>query len=921
MTPERWRQVQTVLHAAMAVPATERGTYLVGACAGDAELLREVESLLAHLSQGSGFLSTPAAALSGAMPGRESSLVGRQLGRYTVRERLGSGGMGEVYLAEDTQLRRPVALKALHDDGIITPEGRQRLLREAQAVASLNHPNIAAIYDLIDVTGDAGTPPHIVMEFVAGETLSARLKSGHLPVAEALRVGRDVADALAATHRQGIIHRDLKPANLQITTDGRVKVLDFGLARRIVSGTETTNLTTERAPLSRADLRIAGTPGYMSPEQALGRPVGTPTDVFSLGIVLFEMLAGHRPQPGEEHLPVAPAIDALVARMLAIEPGDRPSAADVLTELDRLLRPDSVADRGPAPPQRRARGFTYEAAAATVVLMLAAGGVTWWWTSSGTIRDHRPSIAILPLVNLTGDSAKDYIGIGIVETLTTSLARVRSVNVISRTGLADLPRGTADLRTIARDVGATLLLQGSVQQSGDRLRVNAKLVSPDGSVSWAGDADALVSDLFTLETRIATAVVAGLPVTVSAEDRQSAVAPPTRNSGALDAYWQGLAFRDRGDPVSLKLAIASLEKATSLDPQSAAAFGALGDTYRLEYVAVRDKAWLDKATAAIERGLVLDPTRTEVQMSLAMLYSQTGRAPAAVDELRRVIAQNPNNDEAHRRLAAALNEIPRPQEALAEYQAAVILRPEYWRNQQVLGLFFYGQGRMQDAVSAFTRVIEIRPDDANAYLQRGSAFQSMGDTARARADYERSNKLEPNAAAYSNLGTLAYIQSRYAEAAQAFAAAIKMRPTRAVYHRNLGDAYIKLTRAADARVEYLQAITLAQNVLAVNPNDVTSLSQLAVYEAKVGRSREARQHADEAVAHNPSSPEVLFRRAVVLTLIGDTTAAIAALKDAVDHGYSIELVRTEDDLARLANVREFRQLITKTADSQKGVGR
>src|SRR5262245_8544969 len=274
--------------------------------------------------------------------------------------------MGEVYLAEDTQLRRPVALKALYDDGVITPEGRQRLLREARAVAALNHPNIAVIYDLIDVTGDAGTPPHIVMEYVAGETLSDRLRRGPLPVAEALRIGKDVADALAATHKQGIIHRDLKPANLQLAADGRVKVLDFGLARKVAPATETTSLTPHRAPMSSADLRIAGTPGYMSPEQALGRPIGTPTDVFSLGVVLFEMLTGHRPHPGDALPPeslaiitttirvrdrepeVASAIGELVTRMLAMDPAKRPSAADVVTQIGALLQPDSRNDAAPA---------------------------------------------------------------------------------------------------------------------------------------------------------------------------------------------------------------------------------------------------------------------------------------------------------------------------------------------------------------------------------------------------------------------------------------------------------------------------------------------------------------------------------------------------------------------------------------------
>jgi len=926
MTPERWQQIQALLHAAMALPTTDRGTYLAGACAGDDDLLREVESLLAQLSQGSGFLSTPALDLGAAMPGRESSLVGRQLGRYVVQERLGSGGMGEVYRAEDTQLRRTVALKALHDDGVISPEGRQRLLREAQAVAALNHPNIAAIYDLINITSDAATPPHIVMEYVPGETLSMRLKRGPLHVTEALRVGREVADALAATHKRGIIHRDLKPANLQLTADGRVKVLDFGLARRVASPVDTTNFTTDRAPLSLADHRIAGTPGYMSPEQALGRPVGTPTDVFSLGIVLFEMLTGHRPYPGEEVLPVSLAmistptpqvqgrrseftsmIDALVTRMLAIEPGDRPTAADIVSEFDSLLRPDSSDVQAPGTAPRR-RWLSSEAAVAAVAMILATAGVAWW-ASRGPAPDRRPAIAVLPLVNLTGDATQDYIGIGIAETLTTSLARVRSVSVISRTGLADLPRGSADARTIARDVGATLVLQGSVQTSGDRMRVNAKLVRPDGSVAWAGETDSPVIDLFTLQSRLAEAVIAGLSVSVSAAERQTAVTPPTRNADALQAYWQGLAFLDRDDPRNLSLAIASLEKATMLDRQFAVAFGTLGDAYRQLYGRTGETSLIPKATAAIERGLALDPDRTEVRMSLAALYGGTGRPADAADEFRKVLARHPDNDEAHRRLAAVLQSTGKPDEALREYQLAATLRPEYWRNQQSLGFFFYTQKRLQEAVTAFTRVVAIR-QDSNSYNQRGGALQALGNRAAARADYEKAIALDAdNAAAYSNLGVLSFEEKRYDDAARAFAGAIRLRPKRALYHRNLGDAYTKLTRKDEARAEYLTAINLTNETLGVNPTDANALSQLAVYEAKVGRASDARRHADDAVARNAANPDVLFRRGVVLALIGDVRGAVSALTNAVNHGYNVGQLREEDDLAGIANDPEFRKLI------------
>ena len=922
MTPERWQQLQSLLNAALAIPAGDRARFLAGACAGDAELQHEAESLLVHASEGSGFLSVPGVTVERDFV-QEISLVGKQLGPYSIKSRLGTGGMGDVYLAEDTRLRRQVAIKAVREPGPPSPASRSRLLREARAAGALNHPHIAAIYDIIEETGDANTPPHIVMEYVEGETLSDLLRHGRLETGEALRFARDVADALAAAHGRGIVHRDLKPANLRVTLQRRVKVLDFGLAQRMSAAvpTETSTLTADHV-LHTLLPRIAGTPGYMSPEQVLGRPVGPPSDIFSLGIVLFEMLSGTRAFPGGDFstaaeatlmkpvprladavMGISPPIDALVSRMLDLDAAKRPTADQVLAELQALEPPTDAA--GPA--RRLSARWSVVGAFVVVMAMVAlVNGVVRWNASRNTVTD-RPSIAVLPLANLSGDPAKDYLGIGIAETLTTSLTRVSQVSVVSHTSLADTRRN-ADVGTIARDVGATLVLQGSVQQSGGRLRVSAKLLRPDGSVLWAGDADAPEADLFSLETQLAASMIAGLPIRLTAAEQQNAVVPPTQNREALEAYWQGMAFLDRGDPATLSLAIASLERATTLDSRFAVAFAALGDGYHQLYTRSGETALIPKATAAIERGLAIDPARTQVRMSLASLYTDTGRPAEAAVELRKIISEHPDNDEAHRRLGLLLNNTGQPEEALRELQVAATLRPEYWRNQQSLGFFFYTQKRLKEAVAAFTRVIAIR-QDANAYLQRGSALQALGDRAGARADYEKTIALDAgNPAAYSNLGILAFEQQRYEDAASAFSAAIKLRPKRAIYHRNLGDAYIKLGRKDQARTAYVEAIALTNEALRVNPADANALSQLAVYEAKVGRAAEARRHADDAVKRNATSPDVLFRRGVALALLGDRAGALSALTSAVNHGYNVEQIRTEDDLSSLAGVPEFRKL-------------
>ncbi len=854
------------------------------------------------------------------------------IGPYRVLEIIGAGGMGEVYLAEDTRLHRKVALKALREVPGDDIDVRERLLREARAIAALNHPHIAAIYDVVESNEGGSARSVIVMEYVPGETLGSRLRRGKLTIAEALTIGIEVADALTAAHRHGIIHRDLKPANIRLTPEGRVKVLDFGLARTFAAESiDTTVVTpTEHGPLTGPG-HVAGTPGYMSPEQLRGQPLDHRTDIYSLGVVLFEMLAGRRAFAGDfigtavaaltaptPHVRavepgVPPAVDALVARMMSLDVFARPAtAAEVLGELERL-RGDVTGGLGAAAPvaHKRSRVMAYAGVATAVLIGGATVGVLNYRRILPPPTRERPVIAVLPLTNLSGDASKDYLGIGIADTLTTNLARLSSVSVISRGADVDAAR-TAAIATIARDLGANLIVQGSVQQAGDRLRVSAKLVRPTGDIAWAGDAESTLSDLFAIESRLANALVDALQVNVTPAERQDATRPPTLDRQALDDYWRGIALIDRNDPASRAAAIDALQHAVERDPEFALAHAALGESYRNKYAETNDRTWITRATSEVTRALQIDPGRADVRLSLAVVYRDTGRTGSAVDELRRVLADQPSNDNAHRILGEILGAEGRADDAQRELLQAVNLRPQYWRNHASLGQFYLSAGRLQDAVQAFTRRADLRPDEPTAFLQLGAACQALGDNARARSNYERAIQLQPNAGAYSNLGLIHYSERRYADAVTAFEAAVKLRPNRALYRRNLGDAYLKVDRKADARVEYGKAVQLAQEQLAINPSDATLESQLAVYEAKFGRRQEALHHAEGAVVLNSTSVDVLYRRAVVLALTGDGAAAVKALAEAVQRGYSATLAREDDDLTSLHGRVDFQALFSAT---------
>jgi serine/threonine protein kinase/tetratricopeptide (TPR) repeat protein len=932
VTPERWQQIQKLLGAALERPADERAGVVAEACAGDEELLQEVTSLLDQASQGSGFLSKPGFATVSNSDTTVAgvTLVGKTIaGRYQVKSRLGFGGMGDVYLADDAQLRCAVALKAIRESGP-TAEGRARLLREARAAAALrDHASIAAIYDVLDADDEAGTPALIVMEYVDGENLSDRMRSTRIATGDALRYARDVADALAAAHSRGIMHRDLKPANLRITRDNRIKVLDFGLARRIAIATalptETSTMTGERA-FEALMPRIAGTPGYMSPEQLLGRPIGAPSDVFSLGVVLFEMLSGKRPVAGDDFFSAAqammtkriprlavaapgisPAVDALVARMLDIDAAKRPTAAEVLTEL-AAMSPTSQRDLAPVPVRSRRSAVI---GAILAIAVVGTAGVAWWRTAR-SVPAGRPVIAVLPFANLSGDTAKDYLGVGISDALNTNLSRFAAVSVIPHSTVEEAGAlRMTDVVKIASSVGATMILQGSVQTSGPRLRVSANLMSADGKVVWSGDSETTETELFSAENRLAESLIDALRIAVSDEQLQRMAKPPTANRAALDAYWQGLAelYRNANDPEHFDRAIASLRNAVARDPGFSLAYAALGDAYRGKSRATNDPAMMDEATAQVTEALRIDPDQPEVRLSLANLYRATGRNGAAVEELKRLLGTRPSNDEAHRLLGEILADEGRTNEAFAELQRAIELRPQYWRNQRALGQFSQRSGKFSDAIAAFTRLVALKPDDYLAYQQLGTAYQLQGDKARARENYERSIALNPNASSYTNLGTILYTEGNYVAAARAYEQAIGLAPKRALYRRNLGDTYLKLHRRDDARAAYEKAVQLTEESLTVNPSDALTLSQLGVYEAKLGRRIDAERHVSGAAALNPTSADVLYRRAVVLSLNGKLDDALVQLKASIGRGFSKQAALEDDDLSALRSRPAFQSLL------------
>ncbi len=841
--------------------------------------------------------------------------------------------MGEVYLAEDTRLHRRVALKRLTGSRLTTPEARHQLLREARAAAILNHPNIAVVYDVID----DGNQSIIVMEYVAGETLAQLVRRGRLSPHQVIDIGIQLASALAEAHGHEIIHRDLKPANILLTPDGKAKILDFGLAK--APPTPDSSATT--------DGRVVGTPAYMAPEQMLGYRVDHRADLFSLGVVLFQLLTGRWPfkdrdsqawtlEAMKEHTPQAADLDAsipvelsaVVYRAMSPEPLQRQqSARELGEELKRLageLSEQPTVGRFSSGMEPRA-GMRARTAVpyrkVVVVAGLLSAAVAVWLLVAGKIPAHDPGddgppvIAVLPLANVSGDPTIDHVGVGIAHTLITKLSAIPSVTMISRSATLEYIGQSQDTRKVAKDLGASFVVNGSVQRLDDLLHVTVNLVRPDDSVVWGGEYDGKLSELFELQRKLASGLTRALHLNLTPAEARRLGAPPTSNMDAFAEFSQGRDFLDRPhDPDNLDRAVALFESALAKDPNFVQAHAALGEAYWAQFEQTTDSRWTDKARIAAEEARRLDPDHPSVTYTLAVIYEGSGRTDEAVEELRRTLTLQPNSDDSYRLLGEILAESGRINDAAEEFRRAIAIRPSFWGHHYSLGRAYLNAGKLADAALAFQRVTELQPDLPVGFQTLGVTYHMMGDLDRAVPNYLKAIELGLAWVAHSNLGTIYYRQGKFSKAAQSYAEALKLNPSSSNNHRNLGDAFQKLDRPEDARKAYLTSAELDRNRLEVNPKDARAMEMLAVVEAKLGRSAEALRLAAEAVKLAPEDSQALYSKAVVHALTGQTEEAMVALKEAIARGYSVTEVREDEDLAALRELPAFKEL----ADGQTG---
>ena len=732
MKADRWSLVSEIYAGARERAPAIRATFLDESCRGDEALRAEVEALLAHdLPSTPAFDVVAAGLASAAYPH-----PGATLGSYRLVELIGEGGMGQVYRAHDAELGRDVAIKFLAPLYASDPDRRARFHGEARVLASVNHPHVGAIYGVADWGDFRG----LVLELVEGDTLADRLahaagaKTG-LPLLDAVAFAIEIAEALEAAHAKGIVHRDLKPSNIKIGVDGRVKVLDFGLAKAVGDAGAVPGGTFSPDGGSHEASVIAGTGPYMSPEQRQGHAVDQRTDVWAFGCVLYEMLCGRRafvgkgePSAGQNRgpdwtaLPRNTPVDlsGLLRRLLEPDPTRRTST---MTEARGVLERCLTGLRGSS---RRPAYALLVAAAVAVVAAVIFGA--WRWTSTAPLVTEPTidAIAVLPLRNLTGDDGQEYLTDGTTEAVIASLAQVRSLDVTTLGSVLRLKDTKDSLPAIASRLGVDAVVDGSLQRIGGRIRVSARVVGADGHVRMPSrDFEADESDLLPLQVTVARTIADEIRAQLNPEERQRLLNPKPVRPDAYTEYLLGRHNLWKLDEGSLRAAIVHFERAIAIQPDYARAYAELAMAHNaLQNFGMEDTG--PEAREAAQKALALDPDLAEVQMAAGVVAFGEWDWNSAVTRLTTAREMNPNSVETCSCFAPVLSALGRHAEAISLIDHAVKLDPLVAVTHFQAGLIYSLARRYVEAERHLRLSLDLQPEQYPAPIVLADVMVATG---------------------------------------------------------------------------------------------------------------------------------------------------------------------------------------------------
>ena len=854
---------------------------------------------------------------------------GSRLGPFEVLSRLGAGGMGEVWRARDTRLQRDVAIKVLPEAFAQDADRLQRFTREAHVLASLNHPNIAAIYSFEEIDGLR----FLVLELVSGETLKQRIVRAPVSANEAIRFALQIADALEAAHAKGVLHRDLKPANVNVTPEGKVKLLDFGLAKAFALGAASPEIS--HTPTLAADPThqgvVLGTASYMSPEQARGRALDGRSDLWSFGCVLYEMLAGKKAFDGESvsdilvaildrepdwaALPAAtPApLRDLMKRLLRKNPAERPSnIGDTRGFLEAAAGSRTTAifpASGRSASLARRGGGRALLVAGSVLLVVGAGFLFLALRErAGSALPASKLLAILPATDLTGRPDGRQLCDGVSISLGVKLQGVSpNLAIMQPSGPAMLKE--TDPAKWARDTGANLLVQPSVRQMGEERQLSFSLFLAGSPVQVAADeVRGPAAEHFKLEDELARKLAAALRLQLAPGATTSARASVPAGTPQTD-YVVALGYLENyEDKASVARALDLLTRIPGAEG-SAVVQAALGRAYLRSYNLTKDAATAGLAQQAAQRANGLAPDLPEAQVTLGEILTATGRSGEAVVILRQAVDRDPSSVPAILALASALQKSKDAAGAERTLLRLVELRPTSWDGFNRLGNLYLRTGRYEMAVAAYRRAIALNSAVARLHFNLGGALLRLGRFEEARAALEDSIRIRPVAEAHSNLGVAHYLLGRFADASASFQRAVDLAPKNYRWHVYLGDALSQIpAESARARAVYEAALPLVTAELAVNPSDAVSVVFLGRCLAMTGAPERGWSEIRRGVALAPEDQEVLEPAAAAAMVLGKKAEALAWLQKAVAKGYGLVEIQHDPVFAPLRGEPEFQKL-------------
>ncbi len=921
MTPARLQTIEEIFRGALDQEPDKISAFLDTACGRDELLRRKVESLIASHHGAGNFIATSAVALTTKIieNGQANTLVDQTIGHYKISKRIGIGGMGEVYLATDITAGRKAALKLLPARFTGDPERLKRFQQEAHAVVGLNHPNILTVYEI----GEDHSTHYIASELIEGETVRQRLARGRMELNEAIDVAIQVASALAAAHDTGIIHRDIKPENVMLRPDGYVKVLDFGIAKLAEQEVPVTIPTDQALLLVETNLgSILGTVRYMSPEQARGVPVDKGTDIWSFGVVLYEMVTGHGPfigeTPGEvmhsiletepppltsyiTQIPVE--LQQIISKTLRKDRAERyQSAHELLEALQRLRRRmEFKAELGRSTSARTWPRWTAIVTALLALVAIVAGIVTF---SRNRVRSTpvvpEKSIAILPFENLSRDSDNAYFAEGIQEEILTRLASIANLKVISRTSTQPYQSKPRNLAEVAKQLGVANILEGGVQKAADQVRVNVQLINAQtDSHLWADTYDRKLTDVFGVESDIARRIAESLRTKLTGREEQALAVKPTKNPEAYDAYLRGLAFEARSHAPSwftstdlVWSAIGFYKRAVQLDPKFTLAWARLSRMDAFLYFNPVDPttaARRDAAERALENAQKLEPNSPETLLALG--YNQYwvlrdyGRAKTTFDRVSKML---PGSSEVPRALGLISRREGYWDQSIAHFEQALTLDP---RNVELLitAAETYGMlRRFTTALKLYDRALDIAPSDPDVMAGKASIYQAQGNLRQAASLLSEINEQTPAEETFHIKINQLRLERNYSECVRLLQARQAQFHFNSQYEKALNPVWLAFMQhlagdTAGAKITAEEARNTLEPLYRDQPDNFVFAASLSQAYAAMGEKHLALDAAEQAILLLPSAkdrvsgPSLEQNLALVHTIFGENSRAISTL--------------------------------------------